>query len=238
MKKFNIRLFLNKLFGRFSETKNFKLQIKKLEKRIEDLLLVNKITRHDLNNDFAVIKSALNIYRGTKNPEMLEEIEKRILESLKFIQEMKALEKNISKKNLELRNLQETIDEVKDKYPDITINISGNARVFADNSIKSVFNNIINNGINHGNANIFDIKIEDITKDHFAPVKIYNNGTRIESEILMKIFEEGVKGKKTGHTGIGLYTVKKNMERYRGSVTIEPNEDGNVCFVLKFKSVR
>ncbi|MCF7793756.1 MAG: hypothetical protein K9N09_04600 [Candidatus Cloacimonetes bacterium] len=47
-----------------------------------------------------------------------------------------------------------------------------------------------------------------------------------------KIFEEGFIHGETGHTGIGLYIVKKTIDRYEGSISVYDNEPKGVVFEI------
>jgi signal transduction histidine kinase len=220
------------------ELRNNKLikQIDELKKKNDRLQLLSKILRHDLNNDFAVIKSAINIFNHTKNGDMLTEAQKRVNFSVGFIEKIKNLEAGISEKKLELRNIRTVIENIKDKHL-IEINITGDGKAFINDMGESVFNNIISNAIKHGGATIIDILIQIDPKTRITIVKIKNNGDGIDEKILKYVFMEGVKSNKTGNTGIGLHIVKETMQEYSGTCSIITNEPKNVCFQLEFPRV-
>ncbi|HDN73870.1 MAG TPA: ATP-binding protein, partial [Archaeoglobus sp.] len=54
-------------------------------------------------------------------------------------------------------------------------------------------------------------------------------------EIKERIFEEGFKYGENARTGLGLYIVRKVMEKYGGKVWVEDNEPTGTIFVLEFK---
>jgi signal transduction histidine kinase len=209
-----------------------------LEQNRKLIKLINTILRHDLANDLNVLLSALNIFEKENNKKMLLEIRKRINKSIRFIAQMRSLESiTISTDNLRLCNLEKIFDDVVYHYPGIAININGNNKVIADETLHSIFTNIFNNAIHHGNANSITIDIENHKDEVYTLVKISNNGDKIDEDILKDIFKHGVKSKNTGNTGMGLYIVKENMLRYGGNILVRNNEEGSVCFELRFKSI-
>ena len=73
-----------------------------LEKKVDEikigrerLKMLNKIIRHDLSNDFAVIKSAVNIFISNSDTAMLDEIKKRVDRSIKTIVNYRNYIKNL-----------------------------------------------------------------------------------------------------------------------------------------------
>ena len=61
------------------------------------------------------------------------------------------------------------------------------------------------------------------------------NGTSIPDKIKNKIFEEGFYYGRSGHSGIGLHTVRKTIERYGGSVSVEDNESHGAVFIIELR---
>ncbi len=56
------------------------------------------------------------------------------------------------------------------------------------------------------------------------------------TEIKSKIFEEGVKYGSSSGSGLGLYIVKRLVERYNGRVWVEDNKPTGTVFVVRLKS--
>jgi len=49
------------------------------------------------------------------------------------------------------------------------------------------------------------------------------------------IFDEGFHYGESGHTGIGLYIVKRTIEEYDGEVLVEDNKPHGAIFVIRLK---
>ena len=201
----------------------------------ERLKTLNKIIRHDLANDLIVIKSALRIFRKNANLEMLDEAEKRVNDDLKLIERYGKQETFISNNaNLIKLNLNKTITEIAKNHNKIKINVSGSGDVFADDNIYTIFENLINNSILHGNSTAIDIEItnhEDMCEIRFA-----DNGIGILDKIKYKVFNEGFHHGESGHTGMGLYIVKKTIIDYGGVIYVEDNKPNGAVFVINLRN--
>lgn len=200
----------------------------------ERLKMLNKIIRHDIANDFIVIKSAINIYRRTSDAKMIDEIERRVDKSLNTIDNYRKYESFIDL-NQDLYELEiaEILNDIIAGFPKIKFNIQGNCKVFADNALDSVFTNLITNSIKHGSSTKIDVKIS--LEDNMCKINFIDNGTGIPDKIKGKIFDEGFFHGKAGHTGIGLHIIKQTIERYGGSISIEDNKPSGAVFIINLK---
>ncbi|RLD54023.1 MAG: hypothetical protein DRJ01_18590, partial [Bacteroidetes bacterium] len=171
-----------------------------------------------------------------KKEKVLEKISKDVWNGIELIRRMRELEIFVtSHKDLEIYSVLEVLLNVKNNYSATKFNITGDCHILADKALNSVFDNIIRNAIMHGKADIINIDI--VGKGKICEVRIADTGNGIPDEIKEKLFEEGVKYGKTGHTGLGLYIVKKAMENYGGNVYIENNKPTGTIFVLVFKRI-
>lgn len=226
------------MYGSCRDITERKKMEEELLKTKKFLGLINGMLRHDITNDLTVILSALELYKeGDKT--MLEEIKKRTLKSIEFINSMQRTDYLIEKHQLDLHGLKSVFKNLKNHYLNLVINIDDQLQkinVLADDSLSSTFDNIISNSIKHGEATIINITAEKISKD-IVKIKINNNGKPIEKNLLPYIFEEEVRSSITGNTGLGLYIVQENITRWGGEVSAENEKDG-VNFYLTFKTIK
>jgi len=102
-----------------------------------------------------------------------------------------------------------------------------------DDAIDSVMDNIVRNAVVHGGTDRIDISIEE--KDDDCWMRIADYGKGIPDDIKLRIFGEGESfGEKRG-SGLGLYIVKKVIERYGGTIEVEDNKPNGAVFIVKFK---
>lgn len=200
----------------------------------ERLKTANSILRHDITNDLVVIKSALDIYREEQDGTMLEEIEKRVERSIDTIQKQRDQEKFLhAHADLDEYDIEKVAHNFIKSYPSMKINISGSGKVYADYALYSIFENIINNAAKHSNTDTLDIDIS--YENEYCVIKFADNGIGIPDEIKDKIFDEGYHFGKAGHTGIGLYIVRRTVEEYDGEVFVEDNNPQGTVLVIRLK---
>jgi len=204
----------------------------------ERLKLLNQVIRHDIANDFIVIKSAVNIFRRSSDVTILDEIEKRVMKSIKTIENYKKYEEFIDlNASLKEVGITKLIDEIIVEFPNIKFNIEGKCKVFADDALNSVFMNLITNSIKHGNSTQIDIIIS--SNDKMCEIRFADNGVGIPDKYKNRIFDKGFFYGKSGNTGMGLYIVRKTIERLGGSIFIEDNKPNGAVFLINLrKSLR
>lgn len=209
---------------------------KKMERDLielnDTLRLINKIMRHDILNDLTVIDAYLQLYRENRDEKALEKVFKAIERSVKLINQMRELEELTTTRELKPYSVKAVLDEVIKKY-DIDFNIKGNCTVLADEVLPVVIDNIVRNAITHGKTDRIDVTINRL--NDFCEIRIADYGKGIPNEIKDKLFDEGFYYGETGHTGLGLYIVKKVVERYGGDVSVEDNKPRGSVFVVRLK---
>ncbi len=215
---------------------------KMLEERLrnlnEQLRVMNKILRHDIMNDLTVIGGILQVLepKNDVEREMIKTALNRIDKAAKFIKKMKEMETALAEGDEKLRNVDvgDVVRKVVKAYPALNCRIFGEGKVKADDALYSVIDNIIGNVISHSGSDKVDIVIEK--KNGWVEIRICDYGKGIPDEIKEKIFKEGFKYGNTGGTGIGLYIVKKLVERYGGSIWVEDTKPQGATFVIRLKA--
>lgn len=215
-------------------------QRKKNEERIQNLKerlkTASSILRHDITNDLVVVQSAVELYRDERDEGMLDEIDKRIEKLFDKIAMQKEHEDYLEEyMELDEINIKKVLQDIAKNYKNIDITIKGDGKVYADRAVNSVIENIIENAIQHGDANRIDIDIANDEK--YCNVNIADNGEKIPDEIKENIFDKGFHFGLKGHTGIGLYIVRKTMEEFGGEVYVEDNQPKGTVIILKFRKV-
>lgn len=125
----------------------------------------------------------------------------------------------LSEKNAELSKNNSTIN--------ITSKIDSSAyKVFINASpleLRRILSNILNNSIEAiERKEKGEISVSISCIKNMASIVISDNGSGIPHSISKNIFNEGVSTKKTG-SGLGLHHAKTFIEKWNGSIDIEPN---------------
>lgn len=213
-------------------------QRKKIEEDLknlnETLEVLNKILRHDILNDLTVALNFCDLIE-TKDEDIKEKVMKVLLKSVNLIQNSREIERALYEKldmnNTKLFDIESKILKLKELYPEVNIKFLDNCKIFTDESIIIVFDNIIRNAKIHGNANSIDISIKKIGK--YCEVSFADNGIGIPDTIKDKIFNEGVSYGPNKGSGLGLYLAKKIVEKHGGEIKISDNKPKGTIITLK-----
>lgn len=197
-----------------------------LKKKNELLSLLSKILRHDILNDLTIIRSAIEL----RDEALFEMAESRISRIVEKIADVKLVEESMGE--LRIVNVSELLYYAVDKYKnetDISIE-SEELFVKADETLKSLFENIISNAIVH---NIRKVKISiKVYKDGAdCVVAIADNGIGISDRLKEKIFKERISNRKGG--GLGLFIAKKIVEMFNGEIRVYNNKPVGAVFEIR-----
>ncbi|MFX0095044.1 MAG: PAS domain S-box protein, partial [Candidatus Hodarchaeota archaeon] len=220
---------------------------KKAEKRLiqtkttveelnESLRVINSILRHDILHDLTIIRGHLELYQLERDETDLDQAYKVTDKSVDLITRMRELEYLAFRdKPLKMHNVRQIIETVLKNYKDTTTEfyVQGEGIILADQALNSVIDNIIRNAMIHATTERIDIVIAE--KIDFCEVRIADYGVGIPDKIKSQIFDPGFKYGEAGHMGLGLYIVKKVVERYGGEVWVEDNAPTGTVFVLRLR---
>lgn len=101
--------------------------------------------------------------------------------------------------------------------------------------LKEVFSNLLENSMRHSEGNKVLLSMEEEKEE--VIVKVEDDGKGISDEIKDKIFDQGFKKGRKGGAGLGLFLVKKIIDNYGGSVSVEDSNLGGVLFEVRMKKV-
>jgi signal transduction histidine kinase len=197
----------------------------------EFLRVINSILRHDISNDLAVVRMSLDMMVTDENWDIAKKAIKSVDKCVQLMTRMQELESALfSDESLKSFNLRGVVASVLENY-DVDFCLEGNCMVAGDEALYSVFDNMISNSITHGHADRIDVSIKG--NKNFCEVSVADNGIGIPLEVQSMVFDKNFKYGSRGHTGIGLYIVKKIIERYGGEVTLRTNVPSGTIFDLK-----
>src|SRR5215204_5195321 len=239
-----------------NQTIKLNQNIKELRKANEQLKVHDKlqkefinITAHELRTPIQSIMGYAEMIKSfpEKTSTYVQPIERNAQRLYKLIQDILDITK-IESGNLALTkthfDLQEKINNViKDlttakKIDGINQKIqfvfhpNDSVKVFADKErIYQVISNLIRNAakFTKGDEAKIEIILEKIKKDkkELISVKIRDNGTGIDPEILPRLFSKFTTKSEFGGTGLGLYISKKIIEAHDGTIRGYNNNNNN-----------
>ncbi len=206
---------------------------KEISGMAENLRVINRILRHDILNDLAVIQGFAEVASEKRGCEYCPRIMDRAEKAVDTIKKLKNVEMALSESELHPMKISRIIRDVMRVY-DIEWELIGDAEVLVDDGIYSVFDNLVSNAIKHGKTD--RIKFEVKKKDGMAIIRVTDYGEGIPDSIKQRIFEEGFT--LGDGSGLGLYIVKKLVEKYGGSIAVSDNRPSGTIFTIKLKTAR
>lgn len=209
---------------------------KTIEQLNDNLRLLNKILRHDITNALTVLSISLEMIE-TKNEDMKYLAFSSIDKCVNLIKRLRSLESEmLTYYELKPFSIKEIIEYAKKNYSNVTIHMKEDCIVLADESLVSVISNVIDNSIIHSKTDKIDIMID--SDEDICELLIIDYGKGIPKDVKNRIFEEGASFGETAGTGLGLYIVKKNIERYGGTIEVKDTIPKGSTFILKLKSIK
>lgn len=214
----------------------------------EQLEALNRVIRHDIRNDMAVIlgwaetleahvdgagRDALDrVLRKSRHVIEITEIAGDFAESL-------SAEQRPELEPIDLRRVLETeVAAVRDSSPEAVIRVADETppvTVEANEMLASVFGNLLENAVRHTDEATPEITVRCETDDDVVRVRIADNGPGIEDARKEQVFGKGEKGIDSPGTGLGLYLVHTLTRQFGGRVWIEDNEPKGSVFVVELQ---
>jgi signal transduction histidine kinase len=175
-----------------------------------------------------------------RNAERLQRLTNNILDVTR-------IESQNLKLNIEQLNMKDVVTEIAKEYGDILrsrnnhaekIKITCNADdaiVMADKSrITQVLSNLLSNATEFTREGEIDVTCE--WKDNQAYVKVRDNGSGIDEEILTRLFTKFATKSDKG-TGLGLFVSKSIIEAHGGKIWAENNKERGATFAFTLPAV-
>lgn len=206
----------------------------------EQLDVLNRVLRHDIRNDVHVILAWARNLEGAVSADAQQSLEKiiragnhviELTTSAHDIAEMIHGEgtPDLSPVSLE-RVLAEELEKRRQTHPEADISMLEPPRpethVLANEMLSSVFRNLVNNAVQHNDADEPEVAITVEEGTDVVRVNITDNGPGIPEAERDRLFDEGERGMDSEGTGMGLFLVRRLVESYGGEVWIEDRETG------------
>jgi len=224
--------------------------------RINRTLTIEKFSEsivHNINNPLTTVYGYIQIL-VKKRPELVSQFKlDKVVENIEFVSnQLKLL---LNKKVSDIEEYIDLNEFVKDelKFLDQTLRNENITASFYEgvalpklkinrNDLKMVFDNIIDNAIDAlQNSSIKNIILRTYYKNHKIFLEIEDTGEGITDEIKEKIFDlyfttknSQTYYKRGSGTGIGLYSIKKIVELYKGEITFSSIFSKGTTFIISF----
>ncbi len=208
----------------------------KLRRQLEELneltRLLNRILGHDISNKLSVIEMSLEMFLKNGNKALLKDAVKQIDQSKEIIGKIGNLERYLTKNRRRKRiDLKKAIAHTF-KHFDIPFRIKGDAELIADETLYSLFENIVSNAVIHGKSGMMTVDIEEDQKGIIIVFCDHGIGMKPSAANLL-ISQSAPGGEITGR-GIGFLIIRKTMERLGGTLKVSVRKRSGTVVELTF----
>jgi signal transduction histidine kinase len=185
-----------------------------------------------------VAVGSLQLYRDRGDIRHLDIADRAMRKCATLIRKMKELESILSSSALRAMSAREVLREVLGGYSSspVEFEVEGEGLLLADEAIVPALDNVIGNALMHGRSDRLSIQVRTSEDRRWCDIRVCDQGKGVPDEIKELVFQEGFRYGDTGNTGLGLYIVRKTMERYGGEVHVEDNQPSGAAFVLRFRA--
>jgi|GEM_PF-130483 len=232
------------ILGYARDVTELKRYERQLERQRDNLDVLNKVVRHDIRNELQLVLAYAETLADSVEGGNVEYVNQvlasarkavDITESARDVAEV-TLQADAEPTRIRLRYVLEgAVDDVRSGHHDVVVTTAGSipdVEVLADETLESVFRNLLKNAVEHNDAEIPRVTVSATERNGSVVVRVADNGPGIPDGRKADIFEEGEKDIDSGGTGLGLYLVDTLVDRYGGDVRIEDNEPRGSVFVV------
>lgn len=232
------------LIGYFDARRQYRAD--QLTMQREQLEILNRVVRHDIQNDMNVVTGWLDMLEphveesGTDALERVQRTSEHILELAHNARDYVSIIVGDSEPDIEPTDLTALLrDEIQarqDTYPDAEFVVPNDlpaVTIEATDMLRSAFRNILNNAVRHNDTNDPRVTVTVEEHEETVVINIADNGPGIPDTQKESVFGKNARGLDSPGTGIGLYLVQTIITEFGGTVHIEDNDPRGAIFVIE-----
>ena len=218
-----------------------------LKRREEELSILNRIVRHDIRNDMAVIEGRSELLADHVDPAGAEHLEKirqgseHVVELTKNVRTL--MNSILAGETVETEPtdaaaiLERQLSQARQRFDDAEFELDGElpaeCTVEANEMLSSVFTNLFNNAVQHNDKPTCRVTVGVERTSESVRITVADNGPGVPPDRREELFGRGVKGLDSPGTGVGLYLVDTLVDHYGGSVSIGDNDPEGAVFTVE-----
>jgi PAS domain S-box-containing protein len=237
--------------GAIQDVTERKFSQRRLKEQRDNLEILNQVVRHDIRNDLQLVTAyadliADEVADDTEMQGYVDTLQNSARDAIELTTTardlaavMLAEESDNQPRHLQ-NTLEEVLESIRSDYPEAIIAVDGSipdVRVRANALLESVFRNLLQNAVQHNNADVPEVRVSAASSDDTARVQIADNGPGIPDGQKESIFGKGEKGLDSPGTGIGLYLVESLVDSYGGDVWVSDNEPAGTIFTVTLPEI-
>jgi signal transduction histidine kinase len=119
---------------------------------------------------------------------------------------------------IELRSL---VDYLREDFPELVIDLTGDARVRADRrALESVLRNLLQNAVVHGRASRVTLDVRRSTSGGGVEIVVTDDGSGSKVDLSTVLDRPFVRPTKTSGSGVGLYVCGRLLQQMKGQIRL------------------
>ncbi|MFB6083816.1 MAG: PAS domain S-box protein [Halorientalis sp.] len=215
----------------------------RIERQNDQLEVLNRVVRHDIRNDMTVVLSHAEFLAdhvdaaGREYLDTLVEHGEHVVElteTVRALMERMLADDPGDPGDVWLANvLEDEIEAARDGYESATFTLEGsvpNVRVAGNEMLSSVFRNLLNNAVQHNDAETPTVTVSATADDDSVEIRVEDDGPGVPDDRKDEIFGKGERGIDSPGTGLGLYLVHTFVEQFGGDVWVTDAEPRGSVF--------
>lgn len=217
-------------------------EVKKYERRLEtknqELEALNRVVRHDINNDIQIVRGIAGQLENEVADDHREAIQRiiaasdHIVDLTRDARDFIEVVSGREEAELEPVSLGETleyeIERTRNSFSNASVTVETplpETKVTANGMLGSVFRNLLNNAVRHHHRDDPAISIDWEMGSEKITVRVADDGPGIPDDRKDEIFGKGEQSLESQGTGIGLYLVRELVTIYGGDIWVEDRSD-------------
>jgi signal transduction histidine kinase len=198
---------------------------------------IGSMLRHDLLNKLMVAKGGLELFDRSGETKFLDMVRRNLETCGEIVGRISLLENPNGLAKLTPTDVASVAKRVISGHQErgIGLEVQGKGWVMADSTFYHVLDNLVSNAIKHGSPSNIRIDIEE--KGSAVLVKVTDDGVGIPLEARGGLFQEGFKYGPKGNTGLGLFIVRRLVQRYGGNIWLDENAVHATTFCIELTNV-
>jgi len=233
--------------GEVLEIVGISIDVTERKRREEELEVLNRVLRHDVRNEMAVVTGWLDALDDAVTEDGREIVE-RVQAAGEHVVELTDVARDlvdvvVGDGEFELdpvhvgRTLETELESRRMAYPEATFEIEGappDVTVAGNQLLASVFRNLLNNAVQHADEGAPRVVVRTAVTPESVRIEVADDGPGIADERKDAVFGKGNSGLDSAGTGMGLYLCRKIVDGFGGRIWIEDNEPTGAVVCVEF----
>lgn len=233
--------------GEVLEIVGISIDVTDQKRREQELEVLNRVLRHDIRNEMAVVSGWLDVLDDEGFDEEDREILARVQSASEHVLELTDVARDyvevvVGDGAFDLEPvdvgpvLESELESRRMLYPDATFAVEGDlpdVTVDANELLASVFRNVLNNAVQHTDGDAATVVVRAQVEPSTVLVRFADDGPGVPDDQKEEIFGKGSAGLDSAGTGMGLYLCHKIASGYDGRIWVEDNDPEGAVFCIE-----